>query len=222
MLDLSSLIPALIAVAIILLVSFPIHEFSHALAADRLGDRTARYMGRLSLDPRVHFDPLGGGLLVLSALVGGIFIGWAKPTPVNPNNLEGGHRGEAMVAAAGPLSNLVMAALVAIAVRIIAGLNLLDPLTSSLDRTVYLVISDLVLINVFLFIFNLLPIPPLDGYKVLLGLVSPRTAWQIRQYERYGLLLILLILFLGPNIIGPIGAHIYNFLVGPDAYYRFA
>ncbi len=211
------LIPALIAVAIILLVGFPVHEFSHALAADRLGDRTARYLGRLSLNPRVHFDPLGAGLLVLSAISGGIFIGWAKPTPVNPSNLEGGHRGEAIVAAAGPVSNLIMAAIVAIPVRAVLAVGLLDPYSEP-QRTLLLVLLFLVEINVFLFIFNLIPIPPLDGYRVLLGVVSPRTAWQLRQYERYGLLLIVVIFLVGGRIIGPIGTTIANFLVGQPIF----
>ena len=102
-----------------LLVGFPVHEFCHALAAYRLGDSTARWQGRLTLDPRVHFDPVGGMMLVISALFsqGGFFFGYAKPTPVNPMNLHGGRRGEAWVAAAGPLSNLVMAAIVAIPLR---------------------------------------------------------------------------------------------------------
>ena len=218
MLDPQYLVPALIAVAVILLVSFPVHEFSHALVADRLGDHTARYLGRLTLDPRVHFDPLGGGLLALSALAGGIFIGWAKPTPVNPGNLEGGHRGEALVALAGPASNLVMAALFAIAVRIVIALSLLAPYPGTLDSFIWLTLIDLVAINVFLFIFNLLPIPPLDGYRVLLGFVSPRTAWQLRQYEQYGFLLILVLFLFAGRIILPIGSTIIDFLVGQPVY----
>ena len=210
----SQLVASLIAVAIILLVGFPIHEFSHALAADRLGDRTARYLGRLSLDPRVHFDPLGAGFLVLSAIAGGFFIGWAKPTPVNPSNLEGGRHGEAAVAAAGPVSNLIMAALVAVAVRLINTFNLLPPYAGSAQEMLWLVLNYLVIINVFLFVFNLIPIPPLDGYRVMMGLVSPRTAWQLRQYEQYGFLLIIVVFLLGGPIIGPIGQHIYAFLVG--------
>jgi Zn-dependent protease len=210
----SQLVASLIAVAVILLVGFPVHEFSHALAADRLGDHTARYLGRLSLDPRVHFDPLGAGLLVLSALAGGIFVGWAKPTPVNPSNLEGGQRGEAIVAAAGPLSNVIMAALVAVALRAIDAFGLLNPYGGPAQDLLWLVLNYLVLINVFLFVFNLLPIPPLDGYKVLLGVVSPRTAWQIRQYEQYGFLLIIVLFLVGAPIISPIGEHIYSFLVG--------
>ena len=95
-------------VAVMLLVAFPIHEFAHAFAAYRLGDSTARLFGRLTLNPLAHFDPIGGSMLAISVLLGSGF-GWAKPTPVNPRNLEGGRWGEAIVAAAGPLSNLVLA-----------------------------------------------------------------------------------------------------------------
>src|SRR6188508_583623 len=104
-----------------LLVGFPVHEFSHALAAYRLGDSTARFMGRLSLNPIVHFDPLGGILLGLTFIAsqGTFGFGWAKPTPVNPRNLEGGRYGEAIVAAAGPVSNLVLAIAAAIPLRYI-------------------------------------------------------------------------------------------------------
>ena len=113
-LDPNTLIPAAIVVAIMLLVGLPVHEFSHALAAYRLGDGTAKMFGRLTLNPIVHFDPVGGTLLALpfigSAASGApIGFGWAKPTPVNPMNLDGGSRGEALVAAAGPLSNFVLA-----------------------------------------------------------------------------------------------------------------
>jgi len=100
----------LVAVAIFLLVGFPVHEFSHALVAYRLGDGTAKMFGRLTLNPIVHLDPVGSLILVASALLGsGFIIGWAKPTPVNPSMLRGGRRAEAWVAAAGPVSNLVMA-----------------------------------------------------------------------------------------------------------------
>src|SRR5712671_6942436 len=105
--------------AVMLLVAFPIHEFSHALAAYRLGDGTARLMGRLTLDPRAHFDPTGGLLLVISVMFTGFGFGWAKPTPYNPMNLQGGRWGEAIVAAAGPISNLVLAIAASIPLRYI-------------------------------------------------------------------------------------------------------
>jgi Zn-dependent protease len=212
------LLPALLAVGIILLVAFPVHEFSHALAAFRLGDSTARYMGRLTLDPRVHFDPLGGGMLALSALLSGgsFFFGYAKPTPVNPVNLEGGRRGEALVAVAGPLSNLVMAALVALPLRFVSQSPelLLGIASNELTRQLHNIGVYFVLINVFLFIFNLLPIPPLDGWKVLTGVVDPRTAYNLRQVEQYAIFLIILVFLFGGGIIGPIGLAIFDFIAG--------
>ena len=212
------LLSALVAVGIILLVAFPVHEFSHALAAFRLGDSTARYMGRLTLDPRVHFDPLGGGMLALSALLSGgnFFFGYAKPTPVNPVNLEGGRRGEAFVALAGPLSNLVMAALVALPLRFVSqSPELLVAIGGSeLTRQIHNVGIYFVLINVFLFIFNLLPIPPLDGWKVLTGLVDPRTAYNLRQVEQYAFFLIILVFLFGGGILGPIGLAIFDLIAG--------
>ena len=104
-----------------LLVAFPVHEFSHALAAYRLGDSTATLFGRLTLNPIAHFDPLGGTLLVLSVLVAGspFGFGWAKPTPVNPAQPAGGRCGEAIVAGAGPLSNLLLAVAAAIPLRFV-------------------------------------------------------------------------------------------------------
>src|SRR5688572_6311208 len=107
-----------------LLVGFPVHEFSHALAAWRLGDGTARLFGRLTLNPIAHFDPIGGSLLAITMLLSGstgnaFGFGWAKPTPVNPLNLRGGRQGEAIVALAGPASNLVLASLGALVFRIV-------------------------------------------------------------------------------------------------------
>ena len=210
-----SLVFSLIAIGVVLLVAFPVHEFSHALAAYRLGDSTARYMGRLTLDPRKHLDPLGAGILVISAFAGA-FIGWAKPTPVNPINLDGGRRGEAVVAAAGPISNLVMASIVAIPVRLLS--NSPSLFQSIADNAVAAVIYDVmwyfVLINLFLFVLNLLPIPPLDGWKVLTGLVDPRTAYTLRSYEQYATFALILVFVLGGKIFVPIVFGIMDVLTG--------
>ena len=197
--NVEEIVQRVIAVAIIILVAFPVHEFSHALAAYRLGDSTARYQGRLTLNPVVHFDPLGGLLLAISAIVGGFFIGWAKPTPVNPYNLRGGRRSEAIVALAGPISNLVLAAIVAIPLRIILHSPDMLLAISSNDVSWFVlgVVETFMVINIILMIFNLLPIPPLDGWHALLGVVDARTAYSLRQFEQYGFILILLLIITG-------------------------
>jgi Zn-dependent protease len=210
------ILSTLIAVGIFLLVGFPVHEFSHAFAAFKLGDSTARWQGRLTLNPVVHFDPLGGGLLALSALIGGFFIGWAKPTPVNPYNLQYGRRGEAIVAVAGPLSNLIMAAAVAIPMRLILMNDDLraDVFGNDIAFFVFNIAYAFVAINVFLMIFNLLPIPPLDGWKGLLGLVDVRTSYTLRQYEQYGFVLIIVIFLVGGRYVGAVADAVIGLLLG--------
>jgi Zn-dependent protease len=191
--QLDVILPHLVAAGLIILISFPVHEFAHAWTAWRLGDSTARLFGRLTLNPIVHFDPLGGILLILSSLVG-FGIGWAKPTPVNPNNLRGGRWSEAMVAAAGPLSNLVLAAIGAVPFR--AALAAYDNGTA-VPVELLDVLYDFVLINVALLLFNFVPVPPLDGSKVLYGLLTPRQQWQWRPVlEQYGILLLIAVAFL--------------------------
>jgi Zn-dependent protease len=205
-----------IVVAIFLLVAFPVHEFSHAWAAYKLGDSTARYQGRLSLNPIRHFDPLGGTILAISVLLAGIGIGWAKPTPVNPYNLRYGRRGETLVAIAGPLSNLVMAAIVAIPIRIIVSNDAMFATVISNDIA-YFVLNVAVLfvqVDVLLLVFNLLPVPPLDGWRGLLGLLDARTAFNLRQFEQYGFVVLVLLIFIAPRFIGSIGNVITSFLLG--------
>ena len=213
-------LPIVIAVAIMLLVGFPVHEFSHALAAYRLGDGTAKLFGRLTLNPVAHFDPLGGILLAVTFIAsqGSFGFGWAKPTPVNPSNLEGGHRGEALVAAAGPISNLILAAIVALPLRyLIANPELYFQVPELVIQTMLIFIN----INLVLMVFNLFPIPPLDGSKVLFAFLPPRLAWQWRPVlEQYGFVLLLLVFFLPPGdsiggrIISPILDGLFALLVG--------
>lgn len=219
---LDRLIPAVIVVASMLLVGLPVHEFSHALAAYRLGDGTAKLFGRLTLNPIAHFDPVGGSLLALtfigSALSGGaIGFGWAKPTPVNPLNLEGGRRGEAIVAAAGPLSNLVLAIAGAIPLRFLIA----NPSLTVHVALLYDVLSLFVFINLVLMIFNFIPIPPLDGSKVMFAFMDRRTEYQIRPIlEQYGFFILLILLFVPPGnsilgrVITPVLDGLYTFLVG--------
>ena len=208
-------VAAIVMIAFFLLLSFPVHEFAHALAAYRLGDSTAKLFGRLTLNPIAHFDQFGGTMLVLSILVTGFPFGFAQ-TPVNPRNLRGRY-GEAIVAVAGPLSNLLLAAAFAIPLRLL----LSQPEFALDNRQLVNILGFIVNGSIVLGLFNLIPIPPLDGGAILLSVVNPRTAWQIRPFlSQYGFfLLILLILPIGgESIIGrfifPISNAIYDVLVG--------
>jgi Zn-dependent protease len=210
------IVSGLLAAGIIILLCFPIHEFSHAWSAYMLGDSTARWQGRLTLDPRAHFDPLGGLILVLSTVLSPFIIGWAKPTPVNPYNLRLGRRGEALVAASGPVSNLLMAAVVAVPVRLVwSDAALLQAAQSSLvGGLIFNVAFMIVVINALLFLFNLLPIPPLDGWQVVRGLVGARLAYQMRQVEQYGFVLLIALIVLGGRVLGPLFGGLVSLFVG--------
>jgi Zn-dependent protease len=210
------LLGPLLAVVIIILVAFPVHEFCHAWAAYMLGDSTARWQGRLTLNPLAHFDPLGGLILVATVLLRtGFFIGWAKPTPVNPYNLRYGRRGEAIVAVLGPISNLVMAIAVAVPLRLVwsdpglVATVMTDPLAGLINDIAVWFVA----INALLALFNLLPIPPLDGWKIVGGLVSARLAHQMRAVEQYGFLVLLAVILLGGRQLGAlVGGFIDLFL----------
>jgi Zn-dependent protease len=219
-LDPNDLIPIAIVLGIMFLIGFPVHEFSHALAAYRLGDGTAKMFGRLTLNPIAHFDPMGGGLLAISMILsGGQFgFGWAKPTPVNPMNLDGGRRGDAIVALAGPLSNLVLAAAGAIPLRYLVA-------NPDLASEIPILVNVLILfvnINIVLMIFNLIPIPPLDGSHVLFAALDRETEWRIRPIlQQYGLVIMFILILPilpGGSILGqvitPIIDAIFRVLVG--------
>jgi Zn-dependent protease len=151
-----------------LIISLTIHEFSHAWSAYELGDTTARNQGRLTLNPIAHLDPIGA-LMIVFMSISGVGIGWAKPVPVNPYNLRTSPRlGMGLTSAAGPFSNLVLAALFAIPLRL--GLQV-----PSLVQNFFLV---MVIVNVSLALFNLIPLPPLDGFGLLQGILGTfRTRW---------------------------------------------
>jgi Zn-dependent protease len=170
----------------ILLVSMMAHEVSHGYVAFRLGDPTAKAHGRLTLNPIKHLDPLGTGMFVLTYLLGGFLFGWAKPVPVSPYYFKDSQRGMLLVGLAGPAANFVMAIGLAVV------LNLLHPAVSSTLFTVFFLAFQ---VNVVLGIFNLVPIPPLDGSRVLGGFL-PREAYaRWIELDRYGMVFILLILF---------------------------
>jgi Zn-dependent protease len=160
--------PAEVAGLVIgLLLGITFHEFSHALVADQLGDHRPRAMGRVSLNPLRHLDPLGTALLVL------VGFGWGRPVPVNPSALRGGRNGMAMVAAAGPVANVVMAGGLALVFRVLDAVGL--------DGTAATILGTAVFLNLLLAILNFVPIPPLDGYNILLAFLPARWAYTVQR-----------------------------------------
>lgn len=197
---------------IILLFSVVIHEVSHGVVAERLGDPTARLAGRLTLNPLKHLDPFGSVILplLLSLIPGGIVFGWAKPVPYNPYNLKNPEKGGALIAAAGPLSNLTLALVFAFFYRVLDFL----PLSASLAYGLASFFSAIVLINILLAIFNLVPIPPLDGSKLLFAIL-PRAAANFKMnLERYGFILVVVFIFFGFRLIQPIIFWLYRLFIG--------
>jgi Zn-dependent protease len=174
----------LIGRLLILLIALPVHELAHAFAAFRLGDVTARDYGRLSLNPLDHLDPIGA----LMILIGG--FGWAKPVPVNPyglNKSPNGTIGFAIVAAAGPISNLFLAALFAVPIR----LGMIPPgFFGNL-------VAQFVYINIALAVFNLIPIPPLDGSRIAVAILPPQWGEVLLRMESYGIMIVLALAFAG-------------------------
>jgi Zn-dependent protease len=209
--DAAHLVPVIILIAIFLLVAFPVHEFFHAFAAYRLGDGTAKMFGRLTLNPLVHFDPLGGLLLIVSVLSSGFVFGWAKPTPVNPSNLRDRRNSEVIVALAGPASNLVMACAAALVFRALDATGLLF----QLPEVAVEVLFDFVLFNILLAIFNMIPIPPLDGSTLLWRFLPPQMVWQWRPIlSQYGFIILLVFIFTIGRFVAGLVYDVTSFLVG--------
>ena len=190
---------------IILLFSIVIHEVSHGQVAYYLGDPTAKYAGRLTLNPIKHLDPFGSIILPLFLVItrSPFIIGWAKPVPINPYNFKNPKWDNVKVAIAGPGANLFIALFFGSLVRFFPLLSALLPLFS-------LIIG----YNLLLAIFNLIPIPPLDGSHILFNLL-PERAYQVKKFLRqYGTLLLLLFLFFGINLLDPLISFLYQLITG--------
>ena len=187
--------------AVVVLIAIPFHEASHALVSHWLGDDTAVRAGRLSLNPMRHFDPLGA----LCMLVGG--VGWAKPVGVNPRNYKNPKVGMAISAAAGPVSNLLLAWISMIFYKVVIYSGIAGTLPPLM-----LFGYDMVVMNLSLAVFNLIPIPPFDGSRIILLFLPQRLYFKAMRYERYIMLAVLLLVFLG-WLSGPL-SMVVNFLWG--------
>jgi Zn-dependent protease len=199
---------------VVLLFSLTVHEAAHALTADRLGDPTARLLGRVSLNPAVHVDPIGTILFPLIGMISGApVLGWAKPVPVNVTRLHGNWRQKYMlIAAAGPASNLVLAIAGAIVLHLVPVSGdfaeaTLAPLATFLFTLVQL--------NVVLAVFNMIPLPPLDGGNVLAGVLRGPVAEMFERIRPYGFLILYLLLFSGvlSTIIFPAASALESLLL---------
>lgn len=191
----------------ILIMSVVIHEVSHGYAASLLGDPTAKYEGRLTLNPAKHLDPMGSFFVpAVTYLLGGFIIGWAKPVPYNPHNLRPGRWSEATVALAGPFSNIVLALIFGLILRF-EGFGLFNEAFLEISAVI-------VLINLVLAVFNMVPIPPLDGSKLLFALLPEKTFALREFFERYGLVLLIFFIFFLWRAILPIVYILFEAIVG--------
>lgn len=196
-----------------ILIAITFHEFAHAFAADKLGDSTPRNQGRLTLNPIKHIDPFGFALLIIAG------FGWGKPVQVNPRNFKRNitmTKGEAIVSFAGPLMNLVLAFVSAIIFAICVKYDLLANMTIRARFLVQIFLLELVLINVGLGLFNLIPLPPLDGSKVLSGFLPYKADMWFKNNEQifYIIFLVLWITGLAGTFISPAIIDVYNALIG--------
>ena len=199
---------SLIIFLVSLLVAITIHEFAHAAVADYLGDPTPRLTGRLTLNPFAHLDPLGTLMLFLFR------FGWGKPVPIDPFNLRRPRRDQALISLAGPASNLILAAFLSLLLHL--GGVIASPFASLRAQSATSeVFSTIILLNIALAIFNLLPVYPLDGFKIVLGFLPPDLASQWEELRPYGfpILFLLIFPFFGHSLISLILSPIINWLL---------
>ena len=190
----------------VLIMSVVVHEVSHGYTAYSLGDSTAKYEGRLTLNPLKHLDLFGSVILpALTYLLGGFIFGWAKPVPYNPYNLRNQRWGSALVAVAGPSSNIALALIFGLVLRFGSGF-----VSSAFAQALSLI----VFINLLLALFNLIPIPPLDGSKILFTLTH-RTWPEVEYFlEKWGLVLLILVIFFLFRFIFPLVLLVFKLITG--------
>lgn len=176
--------------AIVLLTAIPVHEAAHAYVADKLGDPTAKYMGRLTLNPMAHFDLMGSVAMILFG------IGWAKPVPINPLKFKDQKKGMAISAAAGPASNVIVAAISLAIAKLIWYASYVTGVNTVIS-TLYTIFRSMCFINISLAIFNLIPIPPFDGSRIFNYFLPDKFYFKIMEYERYIFLALFVVLFTG-------------------------
>ncbi|MFA6315161.1 MAG: site-2 protease family protein [Candidatus Paceibacterota bacterium] len=192
---------------VILIFSVILHEVSHGYMADYLGDPTPRLQGRLTINPIRHLDPIGSFAVPLLTSLAGFTFGWAKPVVYNPYNLKNKRQGEFLIAAAGPASNLLIAIIFGLILRFyISGTAIMTPFAEIVSIVIY--------INIVLAIFNLIPIPPLDGSKLFLAFL-PHQFGQLRMnLERFGPIFVIIIIFFLWQVVAPIIPFVFNLITG--------
>lgn len=198
------------------IVAITIHEAAHAWMADRLGDPTARLMGRLSLNPIVHYDPIGTTMLLVLVFMRAVLnlpvipFGWAKPVVFDPYNLKNPRRDSALVSFAGPLANISLAVILSLLMRVLPGVSIL-----------ILLLTPVIVLNVVLALFNLVPIHPLDGGKIFVGLLPEKDAYEADLFlKRYGIIILFFLIFptLGGtsplfSVLGPVVDFVLSLLI---------
>ncbi|MDO8558017.1 MAG: site-2 protease family protein [bacterium] len=211
-------VPFIFKIAI-LIFSIVLHEVSHGLAALALGDNTAKHLGRLTLNPIKHLDLWGSVIVPLFLMLSntGIMFGWAKPVPYNPYNLRNQKYGPAIVGVAGPLSNILIAVVFGLSLRVLSNFSADAQVLRILQgfREIFLYI---VQINLLLAVFNLVPIPPLDGSKLLFAFLPYRYKYVEGLLEQYGMFLLLFFIFFGFHLIFPIIDLLFRLIVGQKLF----
>lgn len=190
--------------ALSLVIAITIHEFAHAFTADYLGDPTPKLQGRLTLNPLAHLDPLGTIMMFL------VHFGWGKPVQFDPFNLRSPRRDAALISFAGPVSNLILATLASLLLNFI-----FTPRLNGLSSLISIFLQSLIIINTVLAVFNLIPVHPLDGFKIVGGFLSAEQAKDWYQLERYGMIFLLFLIFpfFGPAPISYILTPAVNFVL---------